>query len=140
MDGHKGRVCDREHRHRLDELGRDALFGLFVVTVRIHRPSRVEQIAEWREGSGLWDAVPTKTNALIVSTPTLARPAPPSERREMPADPDEQGSDAVDLQGERADIGIPDADAVGGEKGEEREEHDAEELGREAHGDGPFRL
>lgn len=58
----------------------------------------------------------------------------------MPADPDDERGDAVDLQGQGADIGIPDAVAGGREEGEEREEHDAENLGHETHGDGPFGL
>lgn len=48
-----------------------------------------------------------------------ACPSPPSERGKMPAQTDGQRDDAVDLQCECADIGIPDADAVCGEEGEE---------------------
>jgi hypothetical protein len=58
----------------------------------------------------------------------------------MSANPDEQGNDAVDLQGEGAEVWIPDTDAIGGGEREEREEHDSEKLGREAHGGGSFWL
>jgi hypothetical protein len=58
----------------------------------------------------------------------------------MPADPDDQRDDAVDMPCECAEIGISDADAIGRKEGEEREQHDAEKLGRGAHGGGAFRL
>jgi hypothetical protein len=58
----------------------------------------------------------------------------------MAANPHEERQQIVDLQVEGSAFGIPDAKAIRGKEREERKQHDAEKLGREAHGVGPFRL